>query len=569
MAAHIGRHLRRGAATTAVAAIAVAALTASQAPGVAERPRSETGDSQPVPDLAESPGDDSYYTDLPPLNSPAGGSDSSESGIPATVLDAYKKAEATLRQAKPDCNLPWQLLAAIGQVESGQARGGRVDSAGTTTSPIVGPALNGEGFAHISDTDNGAFDGDATYDRAVGPMQFIPSTWEWAGKDGNGDGAKDPNNVYDAALAAGHYLCRYNWNLAEREDLERAVLSYNNSRDYLNTVLRWMETFRKGVQEIPDGTGTLPVHRNDGDTITPTSPSAPPSAGPRDGVGNGGSGGGGGGGNGGGSGGGSETPGAGGGGTTPPPATTPPASPQTPTDSVHRLERAAGGSLSAVAGTAFGEDIAVRAETSAGAGVGKVRIRFTVVGDTGTAFEGGETIATVQTDGSGVATAPALVAGEKAGAFMVRATVVGRDVTAAEWDGVVTVRTADKLTLAEGEPLVCPVGGEFAGRIAVSATRGGAPAARVGATVTLIKSVEDAGENDKGPYFEGADGKPVRTLGLTADADGVLTLPALFAGDTAGSYLLLVDTPGAGTLTVELTVEATAEGTTGEVSGTA
>jgi hypothetical protein len=237
---------------------------------------------------------------------------------------------------------------------------------------------------------------------------------------------------------------------------------------------------------------------------------------------------------------------------------------------VHHLERAAGDSLTATAGTTFGEEIAARAATSAGAGVGKVRIRFTVVGDTGTAFEGGETVATVQTDGSGVATAPALVAGEKAGAFVVRATVVGRDLTAAEWDGVVTVRTADKLTLVQGEPLVCAVGGEFAERIAVDATRDGAPAAKVGATVTLIKSAADPTENDKGPYFKDAEGEPVRTLELTADADGVLALPALFAGDAAGTYLLLVDTPGAGRLTVELTVEAAEGGaTTGEVAGTA
>lgn len=45
-------------------------------------------------------------------------------------------------------------------------------------------------------------------------MQFIPSTWSnggpdgtgW-GADGNGDGKKDPHNVFDAALAAGGYLC--------------------------------------------------------------------------------------------------------------------------------------------------------------------------------------------------------------------------------------------------------------------------------------------------------------------------------------------------------------------------
>ncbi|MEE1789227.1 hypothetical protein PUR28_00175, partial [Streptomyces sp. BE308] len=101
----------------------------------------------------------------------------------------------------------WQLLAAIGKVESGQARGGRVDARGTSLTPILGPVLNGAGFATIRDPDNGADDGDTAYDRAVGPMQGIPSTGAHWGTDGNADGRKDPNNIYDAALAAGHYLC--------------------------------------------------------------------------------------------------------------------------------------------------------------------------------------------------------------------------------------------------------------------------------------------------------------------------------------------------------------------------
>ena len=53
-----------------------------------------------------------------------GSSTKAEAGIPATVLAAYKKAEAALAESKPGCELPWQLLAAIGKVESGQARGG-------------------------------------------------------------------------------------------------------------------------------------------------------------------------------------------------------------------------------------------------------------------------------------------------------------------------------------------------------------------------------------------------------------------------------------------------------------
>ena len=288
MAAQFGRRLRKGAATTAVAAVAVAALSASQAPGVNDHGRQAAADATPSPEASASDGsatgNSPYYTDLPPLKSPnpspstgpaPGGTGTTEAGIPATVLDAYKKAETTLREAKPGCNLPWQLLAAIGRVESGQARGGRVNAEGTTIKPILGPQLDGNGFALIKDTDDGAYDGNSSYDQAVGPMQFIPSTWAWAGRDGNGDGKKDPNNIYDAALAAGHYLCRNNWDLSQQGDLDRAILSYNNSRDYLNLVMRWLEYYRKGTHEVPDGTGTLPDNRSDdgaGASPTPTTP---------------------------------------------------------------------------------------------------------------------------------------------------------------------------------------------------------------------------------------------------------------------------------------------------------
>ncbi|MDX6362149.1 MAG: hypothetical protein QOC85_1152, partial [Streptomyces sp.] len=299
MAAQFGRRLRKGAATTAVAAAAVAALAASQAPGVtADDPSRQATGSEARTDGTDdgsATGNSRYYTDLPPLESPtatpspgsSGSPDTSgsEAGIPATVLDAYKKAEASLRESKPGCNLPWQLLAAIGKVESGQARGGRVDSSGTTFTPILGPVLNGNGFANISDTDNGAYDGDSTHDRAVGPMQFIPSTWAWAGRDGNGDGVKNPNNVYDAALAAGHYLCRFDHDMSVQSQMNASILSYNNSTAYLNTVLSWLEFYRKGTHEVPDGTGSLPSHSSDDPTgasptpspPSPPTPSAPPS----------------------------------------------------------------------------------------------------------------------------------------------------------------------------------------------------------------------------------------------------------------------------------------------------
>ncbi|WP_078591557.1 lytic murein transglycosylase [Streptomyces megasporus] len=293
----LGGRVRRGVTSTAIAAAAMAALTASQGPGL-EFVQPGGRDAGTSPEASDLPADGNspYHTELPPLVKPdepdaskdlPDVSGPSESGIPATVLAAYKKAERALAGERPGCNLSWQLLAAIGKVESGQARGGAVDSEGTTLKPILGPALNGVGFAHISDTDGGAYDGDTRYDRAVGPMQFIPSTWASWGADGNGDGRKDPNNIYDAALAAGRYLCAGGKDLSNRADLERAILSYNQSREYLRTVLSWLEFYRKGVHEVPDGKGVLPESPGAGNESRPAEPSTAPDS--RSKGGNGGS----------------------------------------------------------------------------------------------------------------------------------------------------------------------------------------------------------------------------------------------------------------------------------------
>ncbi|MFJ6073367.1 lytic transglycosylase domain-containing protein [Streptomyces sp. NPDC093065] len=575
MAAHFDRRLRKAAVTTTVAAVAVAALSASQAPDVTAdgNGRQTTADNMPTSDTpsAESAtGNSPYYTDLPPLNSPSPapttGTPTSlgatETGIPATVLDAYKKAEAELRRAKPGCNLPWQLLAAIGKVESGQARGGRVDANGTTIGRIIGPQLDGNGFALIKDTDNGVYDGNSSYDNAVGPMQFIPSTWAWAGRDGNGDGKEDPNNVYDAALAAGHYLCRYDWNLSDQADLNRAILSYNNSQDYLNTVLSWLEHYRKGTHEIPDGTGSLPVGRSD-DTragaspspgrtgassqapgaSTPSpdpTPSKPPASGGPTGPGSPST----------------EPP------TDPAPPTGTPTPTPTPTDTVHHLENAGTKGLTATAGDTFAEKISARAETEAGDAVGKVRIRFTVLGDTDATFTGGEKVAAVTTNASGVAVAPALVAGEQTGGFTVRATVIGRTVPVLDYKATVTERVADALTRTTETALTCTPGGEFADPVEVKATLKGAVADKVAVTATLVKSETDPAENDKGPYFKDADGKAVRTLtGRKTDAKGLLELPKLYADDAEGTYILRLTTPGGGKLDITLKVAEAAEST--------
>jgi hypothetical protein len=211
------------------------------------------------------------------------------SGIPGTVLAAYQKAANDLAVAKPGCHITWPLLAGIGKVESAHASGGRVDAAGNTRGKILGPVLDGgPGMAAISDTDQGRYDGNTQWDRAVGPMQFIPGSWAAFGADGNGDGVKDPHNIFDATRAAGDYLCAGGSDLSNPQGVVQAVLRYNHSMDYVSTVLRWMQSYSKTTVKIPDTPGTIAPPAGDqgnvqkdntpipGDTATsqPTSPAA-------------------------------------------------------------------------------------------------------------------------------------------------------------------------------------------------------------------------------------------------------------------------------------------------------
>ncbi|MGI8667803.1 MAG: lytic transglycosylase domain-containing protein [Jatrophihabitans sp.] len=180
-------------------------------------------------------------------------------GIPTMVLRAYHLAADQLAIEQPTCKLPWWLLAGIGHTESGHAESGRLTADGTTRGLILGPRLNGgiAGDAVIHDTDHGAFDGDTSYDRAVGPMQFIPSNWLRWGADGNYDGKKNPSNTYDATLAAAHYLCAGGRDLSTPAGLAAAVLSYNQSQPYLATVLAWGTAYRDGALALADS--PLPV----------------------------------------------------------------------------------------------------------------------------------------------------------------------------------------------------------------------------------------------------------------------------------------------------------------------
>jgi membrane-bound lytic murein transglycosylase B len=162
------------------------------------------------------------------------------SDLTLVALDAYLRAAMDTSSELPGCGLPWWLLAGIGRVESGHGTFSTsvLDPAGTARPSIIGIPLNGgNSTAVITDTDGGELDGDLTHDRAVGPMQFIPSTWARYAADGNDDGLADPQNLYDAAHAAATYLCTAGGDLTTDAGIRQAILSYNHSNAYVTKVL--------------------------------------------------------------------------------------------------------------------------------------------------------------------------------------------------------------------------------------------------------------------------------------------------------------------------------------------
>ncbi|TQJ48361.1 lytic transglycosylase domain-containing protein [Phycicoccus sp. SLBN-51] len=175
-------------------------------------------------------------------------------GIPQRALDAYQRAATLVAAADPGCGIDWPLIAAIGKVESDHGRyaGNGLDEADTVRPGIYGLPLNGtNNTAVIRDTDGGSLDRDTTWDRAVGPMQFIPGTWRSVGVDADGDGAANPQNLTDAATATGVYLCSGPGDLRDAGDLRSAILRYNQSDAYVAQVVAIAEGYRRGVSVLP------------------------------------------------------------------------------------------------------------------------------------------------------------------------------------------------------------------------------------------------------------------------------------------------------------------------------
>jgi membrane-bound lytic murein transglycosylase B len=138
--------------------------------------------------------------------------------IPLFLLPVYKAAAVQY-------GIPWQILAAINEIETNYGTDLSVSSAG-----------------------------------AVGWMQFMPSTWLRYGVDALNAGYADPYNPVDAIFAAARYLRA----AGAEKNLRGAILAYNHSEEYATSVLlraKLISTYPKGVIATLTGLvdGRLPV----------------------------------------------------------------------------------------------------------------------------------------------------------------------------------------------------------------------------------------------------------------------------------------------------------------------
>lgn len=215
-------------------------------------PDGENGRTEPSPAAQPAPAPEPrapVEPGPPPTPTPAvvlGGGAATGRGIPEVAYHAYVNAADVLARDLPGCGLHWSLLAAIGQVESNHGRfgGGQLRPDGTATVQVLGPALDGRpGFALLTNADG-------SYVRAIGPMQFLPSSWAAVASDGNGDDVTDPFNIFDATVGAGRYLCAYGTDLTSSAGLKSAVFRYNHSDEYVATVLALATAYATGTSPV-------------------------------------------------------------------------------------------------------------------------------------------------------------------------------------------------------------------------------------------------------------------------------------------------------------------------------
>ncbi|MEY2472856.1 MAG: peptidoglycan DL-endopeptidase CwlO [Actinomycetota bacterium] len=164
--------------------------------------------------------------------------------IPPDLLPVYMAASLTCQ------GLPWQVLAAIGWVESRHAQGHAGPTTGDVAPPIIGPPLDGtNGTRAIRDPSQP--DGWA---HALGSMQFLSTTWAKWGQlapDRPPDASPNIENAWDSIYSAAAYLCSGSPSI---DDVHAAVLRYNHSEAYFELVMAKATEYGLGSDESADGT---------------------------------------------------------------------------------------------------------------------------------------------------------------------------------------------------------------------------------------------------------------------------------------------------------------------------
>ncbi len=174
-------------------------------------------------------------------------------GVPDVAVQAYGYAQLLIARSDPTCHLSWTTIAAIGKAETGhgQPAGTNLDHTGRSTPLLVGPPLDGtHGRALVRDTDAGAFDGDATYDRMLGALHLSPTLWRTYAADGDDDGIRDPNDIDDAAVAVATLLCAGADDLNRLSGWQTALARYRPGASYARTVFSVADQYGKQTRNI-------------------------------------------------------------------------------------------------------------------------------------------------------------------------------------------------------------------------------------------------------------------------------------------------------------------------------
>lgn len=272
--------VRRRAAGSLFVLLLVSGAAVGSANGLAMVSSPDTTSPTPIPDETTETPDETTDEHVAPvvslsrweaavaLGSQAGTARPvrADSPVPTTVpplaLGAYHRASAVLADAAPACELDWSLLAAVGHVESahGERAGASLDADGVAQPAIIGPVIDAPiGRGPLADTDGGELDGRPGQDRAVGPMQLLPSVWAVAAVDGDGDGRRDPQDIDDAALAAGVLLCTSAPDVSSAAGRRAALRHYNATPRYVDLVQRLAAAYALAAAVPPAASPTVTV----------------------------------------------------------------------------------------------------------------------------------------------------------------------------------------------------------------------------------------------------------------------------------------------------------------------